>query len=160
MALNFSSALDEMFKLNGLGALELSVEEKKSEVSHQKLQLSDLESRIRETTECLRRLEAKHRRYSTQNSLSLGSSSSAASYGNERGDREAVSASGNSDASEGTSMQSTINDNNNHAGHRQGYNNQRPAVRPVAEENETDRETDDSGGDSRSEGDEAKRWST
>jgi hypothetical protein len=28
LALEFSSALDEMFKLNGVGALELSVEEK------------------------------------------------------------------------------------------------------------------------------------
>ena len=114
-----------MFKLNGLGALELSVEEKyarphhsnrlrltinrKDEVQVQKLQLDDLEAKLREATERLKSLEANHRRGKSQNVLSTN---------------------------------------------RTG----RPAVRPVVEETE---ETDDSGGESRSEGrsEDGKRFS-
>ena len=70
-----------MFRPDGLGALELSVEEKyasqhptrsadclhmhrKEEVQNQRLELDDLEVKLQETTERLKKLQAKHRRQS------------------------------------------------------------------------------------------------
>ena len=86
---------------------------RKEDLQNQKLQLDDLEAKLRETTERLKRLEAnaKHRRGQSQNVLSGNGSGSG-----------------------------------------------RPAVRPVVEENEYT-ETDDSGGDSRSEGEGGNRVS-
>ncbi|ETN43485.1 uncharacterized protein HMPREF1541_02644 [Cyphellophora europaea CBS 101466] len=64
MARSFSAALDEMFKLEGVGALELSLEKKKDEVDSKKYQLDNLESQLRETEQRLKEMEAKHRRRS------------------------------------------------------------------------------------------------
>ncbi|KIV97216.1 hypothetical protein PV10_00992 [Exophiala mesophila] len=58
IALEFSAALDDLFKLNGVGALEESVEHKKDEVHFQQYELEDLDARLRETSERLRRLQA------------------------------------------------------------------------------------------------------
>ncbi|KAL2421698.1 hypothetical protein ABEF95_001461 [Exophiala dermatitidis] len=62
LARDFSAALDDLFKLNGIGALEESVEQKKDTLQTQKYQLDDLDARLRETDERLKRLEAKHHR--------------------------------------------------------------------------------------------------
>jgi len=64
LARDFSAALDDLFKLNGIGALEESVEQKKDTVQSQRYQLEDLDAKLRETDHKLKRLEAKHRRQS------------------------------------------------------------------------------------------------
>ncbi|KIV84115.1 hypothetical protein PV11_06087 [Exophiala sideris] len=66
LARDFSAALDEMFNLNVVGALEQAVEEKKDTVQSQKYQLEGLEARLRETDEKLKQLAAKHRRNQSQ----------------------------------------------------------------------------------------------
>ncbi|KIW58106.1 hypothetical protein PV05_02656 [Exophiala xenobiotica] len=62
LARDFSAALDEMFKLNGVGALEEAVVQKKDTVQSQQYQLEDLETKLREADERLKQLEAKHHR--------------------------------------------------------------------------------------------------
>ncbi|KIX05552.1 uncharacterized protein Z518_06424 [Rhinocladiella mackenziei CBS 650.93] len=64
LARDFSAALDDLFKLNGIGALEESVVQKKDTVQSQRYQLEDLDAKLRETDEKLKRLEAKQRRQS------------------------------------------------------------------------------------------------
>jgi len=64
IARDFSAALDDLFKLNGLGALEKAVEEKKDTVQSQRYQLENLDAKLRDADERLRRLEARHRRQS------------------------------------------------------------------------------------------------
>jgi len=64
IARDFSAALDDLFKLNGLGALEKAVEEKKDTVQSQMFQLENLDAKLRDADERLRRLEARHRRQS------------------------------------------------------------------------------------------------
>ncbi|KAK5053256.1 hypothetical protein LTR84_002230 [Exophiala bonariae] len=66
LAQEFSAALDDLFKLNGLGELEESVVQKKDKVQTQRYQLEDLDAKLRETSERLRRLETKHRRHQSQ----------------------------------------------------------------------------------------------
>ncbi|KEF55230.1 uncharacterized protein A1O9_08884, partial [Exophiala aquamarina CBS 119918] len=68
LAQEFSAALDDLFKLNGIGELEESVVQKKDIVQTQRYQLEDLDAKLRETSERLRRLETKHHR---QQSLML-----------------------------------------------------------------------------------------
>jgi len=66
LARDFSAALDDLFKLNGIGALEESVEQKKDEVQSQKYQLEDLDAKLRETDEKLKRLEANRHEHPRQ----------------------------------------------------------------------------------------------
>lgn len=63
LARDFSAALDDLFKLNGVGALEESVEQKKETLQSQKHQIEDLDAKLRETDEKLRSLEAKCQRH-------------------------------------------------------------------------------------------------
>ncbi|EXJ69469.1 uncharacterized protein A1O5_07505 [Cladophialophora psammophila CBS 110553] len=66
IALDFSAALDDLFKLNGIGALEESVVQKQDTVLSQQYELETLETKLREADEKLKRLEAKHRRQQSQ----------------------------------------------------------------------------------------------
>ncbi|EXJ54416.1 hypothetical protein A1O7_09755 [Cladophialophora yegresii CBS 114405] len=66
IALDFSAALDDLFKLNGIGALEESVEQKKETVTSRKYELEDLETRLREADNKLKHLKAKHQRQQSQ----------------------------------------------------------------------------------------------
>jgi len=66
LAQNFSAALDDLFKLNGIDALKESVEQKKDTVMSQRNELEDLETKLRETDAKLKRLEASHRRQQSQ----------------------------------------------------------------------------------------------
>lgn len=66
IALDFSAALDGLFKLNGIDALEESVEQKKETVTSQRYELEDLETKLREADAKLKHLEAKHRRQQSQ----------------------------------------------------------------------------------------------
>ncbi|OAP55289.1 hypothetical protein AYL99_10262 [Fonsecaea erecta] len=66
IALDFSAALDDLFKLKGIGALEESVVQKQDTVLSQRYELETLETKLREADEKLKRLEAKHRRQQSQ----------------------------------------------------------------------------------------------
>ncbi|KIW62647.1 hypothetical protein PV04_10804 [Phialophora macrospora] len=66
IALDFSAALDDLFKLNGIGALEESVEQKKETVNTRKYELEDLETKLREADNKLKHLKAKHQRQQSQ----------------------------------------------------------------------------------------------
>ncbi|OCT48395.1 hypothetical protein CLCR_04386 [Cladophialophora carrionii] len=66
IALDFSAALDDLFKLNGIDALEESVEQKKETVNHRKYELEDLETKLREADTKLQHLKAKHQRQQSQ----------------------------------------------------------------------------------------------
>ncbi|KAK5453347.1 hypothetical protein LTS15_006532 [Exophiala xenobiotica] len=72
LARDFSAALDEMFKLNGVGALEESVVQKKDTVQSQQYQLEDLETKLREADARLKQLEAKHKHHRTQSEMKFG----------------------------------------------------------------------------------------
>ncbi|EXJ77281.1 hypothetical protein A1O3_10439, partial [Capronia epimyces CBS 606.96] len=63
LARDFSATLDDLFKLNGVGALEESVEQKKDTLQSQRYQLENLDAKLRETDEKLRTLESKHHRH-------------------------------------------------------------------------------------------------
>ncbi|KAL6247723.1 hypothetical protein RBB50_005071 [Rhinocladiella similis] len=62
LAQDFSATLDEMFRLNGVSALEDSVVQKKDTVQSQQYQLEDIEAKLREADQRLKQLETKHRR--------------------------------------------------------------------------------------------------
>jgi hypothetical protein len=90
IALDFSAALDDLFKLNGIGALEEAVEQKygrphfycdphvasfadeswpthrKDNVTFRRYELEDLETKLRETDARLKNLEARHRRQQSE----------------------------------------------------------------------------------------------
>ncbi|RMD44642.1 hypothetical protein DV735_g587, partial [Chaetothyriales sp. CBS 134920] len=64
MAQSFSETLDEIFRMGGIGALELSIEQKKDRVREQERSLEDLHARLREAEDRLKKLEAKRVRQS------------------------------------------------------------------------------------------------
>ncbi|KIW40017.1 uncharacterized protein PV06_08573 [Exophiala oligosperma] len=70
LAQDFSATLDEMFRLNGVSALEDSLVQKKDTVQSQQYQLEDLEAKLREADQRLKQLETKHRR--TQSEMKFG----------------------------------------------------------------------------------------
>ncbi|KAJ9655334.1 hypothetical protein H2198_005789 [Neophaeococcomyces mojaviensis] len=70
VALNFSAALDDIFNLGPSGELAMNVEQKKNEVKSHEQKLQELDNRIRQANEQLKRLESKHRRMQSENILS------------------------------------------------------------------------------------------
>lgn len=60
-ALNFSAALDNIFNLGASGELAMTVEQKKNEVKSHEQQLEDLDARLRQADERLKRLESNHK---------------------------------------------------------------------------------------------------
>ncbi|KAH0848938.1 hypothetical protein AYO21_08732 [Fonsecaea monophora] len=116
IALDFSATLDDLFKLNGIGALEEAVVQKQDTVLSQRYELETLETKLREADEKLKRLEAKHRRQQST-VITKRKPVSANAFGLADNETEEDS-SGDSDGQQGRSPSSARADG-------PGYNNSR-----------------------------------